>query len=93
MDKEMKITEDVVKNPTTLAELLTAIVDAIFKSGGYVWRIREDSVMSKNVINVLVRVLLKKRLIKAEELEITEWLPLGEGLKGVRISPKVEQTD
>ena len=75
---EVEITEEVVKDPKALAEILNTLVKALLKPGGYVWRLREDSVLTKNVVNVLVKLLIQKGIIKKEEFKIEEWLPLGE---------------
>ena len=75
---EVEITEEVVKNPKALADILDTLVNALLKPGGYIWKVREDGVLTKNVVNVLVRVLIQKGIIKKDEFKIEEWLPLGE---------------
>jgi len=72
---EVEITEEVVKDPKALAEILNTQVRALLKPGGYVWKVREDSVLTKNVVNVLVKLLIQKGIIKKEEFKIGEWLP------------------
>ena len=78
MAGKVEITEEVVKDPKALTELLNVLVKAIFEPGGHVAIIREDAVLTKNVVNALIGVLLQNKVVKKEDLQIEEWLPLGE---------------
>lgn len=75
---KLEITEEVVKDSKALTELLNVLVNAIFEPGGHVAIIREDAVLTKNVVNALIGVLLQNKVVKKKELQIEEWLPLGE---------------
>ena len=75
---KIEITEDVVKDPKALAGILDTLIEALFKPGGYVWRIGEDGLLTKNVVDVLVKLLLRKGVVRKADLKTKNWLPLGE---------------